>query len=125
MRRTFEHCAALVHERVASADGGANWRHEQPAFSSHLQDFAKRYFKVLLDVIAQRFERRNVEDLGAITEGAVQSLAHQAVNASEERGECLAGAGRRGNQCSVAGENMRPALFLRLGRGVEFGLEPL
>jgi len=90
-----------------------------------LQDLAQRHFQVLLNVVAQRLERRNVEDFGAVLQVAGNRLAHQAVNAGEECGERLARAGGGGDQRGAASKNVRPALFLRLGRRAEPSYEPL
>jgi hypothetical protein len=46
-----------VHKGIAGADGSANLRHQQPAFTCHLQNLAERDFKVLLDVVAERLQR--------------------------------------------------------------------
>src|SRR5437588_9085515 len=88
--RTLEHLLALVHERVTGADGHTNFRHEQTFFSGEGGDLAQRSFKVLLNVITQRLERRNVEDLGAVKEIAAQRFAHQRVYAGEECSQSLA-----------------------------------
>ena len=40
VRWTFQHGSALMHERVAGADGGADLRHQQPALARHPQNLA-------------------------------------------------------------------------------------
>ena len=55
---------------------------------------------------------------------AAQRLAHQPINADQERCQRLAGAGGRGNKRGAAGKNMRPALLLRLSGRTEFIDEP-
>jgi hypothetical protein len=104
-----------VHQRVPGADRGTNLRHQQPAFARHLQNLAKRDFEVLLNIVAQRLQRRNIEDFGSVLKIARQRLAYQAINAGEKCGKSFAGAGGRRNQCGVARQNMRPSLLLRLG----------
>ena len=74
-----------MRERVAGADGGANLRHQQAAFAGHLQNFAKRNFEVLLNVVAEGLQRRDVQNFGAVVKFAGQGLAHQAINAGEKR----------------------------------------
>ena len=54
--------AALVGKRVSSAHSGANFGHQHAALSGELQDFAQRNFQVFLNVVAERFERRDVEN---------------------------------------------------------------
>ena len=70
VRRTLQHLAPLFHQRVAGADGGANLRHQQAAFAGQRQDFAQRTFEILLDVVAQRLQRRDVENFGAVAQRA-------------------------------------------------------
>src|SRR5437667_4265297 len=60
MRRPLEHRTPLVHERVAGTNRSANLRHEQPALAGHLQDFPERPLKVLVNIVSESFERRNV-----------------------------------------------------------------
>src|SRR5579863_2766948 len=114
-----------MHERVASADCSPNLRHQEAAFTSHLQNFAERDFEVLLNVVAQSLQRRNVEHFRAILKIASQRLPHQSVNAGEERGEGLARASRRGNQGCVTCQNVRPSLLLRLSRRTKSPDKPI
>ena len=51
VRRTLQHRPALVHQCVAGADCGANFGHQKTLLSRHLQNFAERDFKILLDVV--------------------------------------------------------------------------
>ena len=74
-------------QRVAGADGGADLRHEQAALAGERENFAERSFQIFLDVVPQRFERRNVENLRAVGEISGKSFANQAVDAGEKRGE--------------------------------------
>ena len=103
-----------MHERVARADRSANLGHQQATLAGHLQNFAKRHFEVLLDIVAQRLQWRNVENFGAVLKIARKRLAHQPINASEKRSQGLTGAGGSRNQCSATRQNMRPSLLLRL-----------
>src|SRR5271157_2971041 len=62
VRRPLQHGPPLVHERIASADRSANLRHEEAALARHLQNLSKWYFEILLDIVAQRLQRRDVEN---------------------------------------------------------------
>ena len=95
MRRPLQHGAALVHQRVPGAHRGANLRHQQTALPRHLQDFSERDFQVFLNVVAQSFQRRDVEDFSPVVQIARQRLAHQAINAGQKCGEGLARTGGR------------------------------
>src|SRR5438477_10259504 len=68
MRRPLEHRTPLGHERVAGTNRSANLRHEQPALAGHLENLPQRPFKVLVDIVAESLERRDVEDFGAVLE---------------------------------------------------------
>src|SRR6202030_2317114 len=63
VRRTLEHFAALVHQRVASAHGGANLGHQKTSFGGELQNFAERNFEIFLNVVAKGFYGRYVQNL--------------------------------------------------------------
>ena len=125
MRRTLQHRAPLVHQRVAGADGGANLRHQEAALAGQRENFAQRNFEILLDVVAQRLQRRDVENFGAIAQLAGERFADQAIDADEEGRERLARSGGRGDQRGASGEDVRPALLLRLGGRAEARDEPL
>jgi len=55
MRRMLEHGAALGHEGVAGAYGGANLGHEEATLHSEALDFAEGNFEIGLDVVAEGF----------------------------------------------------------------------
>ena len=90
VRRALQHGAALVHEGVAGAHGGADFRHQQAALGRQLENFAERHFQILLDVVAQRLQRRDVQHLRAILKIAGQRLPDKPVNAGEKRGQGFA-----------------------------------
>src|SRR5260370_19653035 len=125
MRWTLQHEAAVFHQSVARAHGRTNLRHQQPAITCHLQNFSKRDFEIFLNVIAERLERGHVENFGAVARSSGERLASQAGNAGEEGGERFARSSRSRDQRGVSGENVRPALLLRLRRRREARREPL
>ena len=114
-----------MHEGVAGPNRGANLWHQPTPLSRHLQDLAQRDFEVFLNVVAQGLQRRDIEDFGAVAKIASQSLAHQAVDASQKCRQGLARAGGSGNQGGMSGENVRPALLLGLGWSAETANKPL
>ena len=125
VRRALQHLAPLFHQRVAGADGGANLRHQQAALGGQCQDFAQRTFEILLNIVAQRFQRRDVENFGRVAQRAGERLSHQAINADQKGCERFAGScGSRDKSCAT-GENLRPALLLRLGWRAKAADEPL
>ena len=68
-----------------------------------------------MDVVAQRLERRNVDDLGLVGQRPQARAAHQAVDGGEEGGERLPGTGGRGYEDVVALGDFRPSAQLRFG----------
>ena len=74
-------------------------------------DAGERRFEVALDVVRQRLERRDVDDLGLVREPVRERLAHQRVDGREEGRERLAGAGRapRSARAGRPGSPARPA----------------
>src|ERR1700730_1299841 len=125
VRWPLQHGAALVHQGVAGADRGPNLGHEQAALARQLQNFAEWDLEVFLYVVAQRLERGDIQHFGAVAQIAGQRLAHETVNAGQEGGERLARAGRGGDERGSPGQDVRPALLLRLSRGAELLDEPL
>src|ERR1700746_811770 len=86
MRRPRKHLAALVHERVAGADGGTNLGHQEAALSCKLQNFAERNLEVFLNVVAESFKRRNVKNFEPVSQLTCERFGDEAVNTSEKRG---------------------------------------
>jgi hypothetical protein len=81
--------------------------------------------EIFLDIVAQSFKRRNVEDFRAIRKIARQGFANQPVDAGKECGQRFSRAGRRRNEGRAPSQNMRPALLLRLGGRAELLNKPL
>ena len=111
VRRVADHVAPLLLRRVARAD-------------AHLHrgaDAAQRRAQVLLHVVGERLQRRDVDEPRAVGAG----IGHQAVERPQERGERLARAGRGGDQRVLAGGDRRPCLRLGRGRLGEGAREPL
>ena len=85
VRRALQHGAALGHQRIAGAHSGPDFRHEQALLACVGEDLAEGAFKVLLDVVAERLERGNVENFRAVLQIAAGCLANEPVDANEER----------------------------------------
>jgi len=89
-----------------------------------LLDFEERLVKVLLHVVAESLERRDVEDLGALAKASVERLTDEGVDAGEKGGESFAASGGSRNESVTLGEDVRPAGNLRLGGRAETRDEP-
>ena len=81
----------------------------------------QRLLQVLLHVVAERLQRRDVDDVGAVLERAG---TQQAVERPEKRRQRLAGAGRSGDQRVATGRDGRPSRLLRRRRRAETRFEP-
>ena len=122
--RLAQHRAPLRHQRVARANRRADVRDVVTGFAGQLHDFREWSLEVLLDVVAERFERRHVHDLGPVRERAVDRLPYESVDAGQKRRERLARPGGRRDQRASSGRDVRPAGFLRLGGRPEAAAEP-
>jgi hypothetical protein len=111
VRRFADHRLALLLRRVAGPD-----RHLHVG-----ADPAQRCAQVLLDVVAERLQRRDVDEPGAIS----GRLGHEAVERPQESGQRLARAGGRADQRVLPGRDRRPGLLLSGRRRREGTLEPL
>ena len=125
VRRVAQHARALAGQRVAGADAGADRRAEIAARGGELLDLGERPVEVLLNVVGERLERRDVDDLCGGRERAGDGEAQQLVDGDQKRGERFARASGRGDERGFAAEDGGPALLLRLGGGAELGEEPL
>ena len=109
--RVADHVAPVLLGRVARADPDLHVR----------ADPAQRRAQVLLDVVGERLQRRDVDEPRA----AGGRLGDEPVERPEERGERLARAGRGGDQRVRAGRDRRPRLRLGRRRLLERPPEPV
>ena len=84
VRRTLQHLASFFGQRVACAHCGADFRHQHPAFRCQRENLAQRTFEIFLDVIPQRLERRDIQNLSPIHQVAFERLAHQPINTNQK-----------------------------------------
>ena len=124
VRRAAAHALALARRRVAGAHPGADVHVGQALRLQRFANAGQRRFQIAVDVVRQRLERRDVDDLGLVREAAVEPLPHQRVDRREKCRQRLAGAGRRGDQHVAAGLERRPRLRLRRGGRGEALIEP-
>src|SRR5262245_3856103 len=87
-------------------------------------DFSQRFLEVFVNVIAERFQRGNVNDVGFILELSLHSEPEQRVQRCEKCGERLARTGWRGDERVRSRLNGGPAVFLRRCWRPELLLEP-
>ncbi len=113
MRRPLRHLRAFGRRCVAGTDPGADLDIRQAALFQRRADAGDRRFEILLDVVGERLQGRDIDDLRRIGERAVEALAHQPVDRREEGGERLARPRRCGDQRVLARLDRRPGLRLR------------
>ncbi|MEJ1975503.1 MAG: hypothetical protein WDN49_04880 [Acetobacteraceae bacterium] len=103
MRRPLAHPCALGGRRVARAHPGADLDIGEAAPLQLLPDAGQRRLEVAVNIVRQRLERRDVDDLRRIGQRGFEPLAHQVIYGRQKRGQGFAGAGRRGDQRMPAG----------------------
>ena len=124
VRRRPQHRRAFLLGRVAGAHRGRDARRFQAGLLGQLPDAAARLGEVLVDVGAQRLQRRDVDDAHLVRKRAAQAFREEVVERRQERGERFTGSGRRGDQRVAAFTNRGPALPLRGRRLAERVPEP-
>ena len=124
MRRKLRRTLALGLRRVAGAHPRADCDIGQALCTERLSNAGERHVEIAVDVVRERFQRRDIDDLRLILEAISEPLAHQAIDGTEEGGERLAGAGRRGDQHIAASLDRGPSVALGRRRRGEALVEP-
>src|SRR2546426_4441211 len=114
--RSLHHLLALGRRRVAGADQGADVHVGEAQGFERAADLRERLGQVLLDVVRERLQGRDVDHLRLVPQRPVEPLPQQRVDRREEGGERLPPAGGRGDEGVPAPLNQRPGTALRLGR---------
>ena len=65
MRRFLAHFLALGCRGIAGANGGADRRERDAFLACQFSDLTERHVEILVHVVAERFERRNIKDVDA------------------------------------------------------------
>ena len=112
VRRLPQHGGALALRRVAGADGDGDARGGETGALGVARDVAARHRQVLVNVRAERLERRYIHHADFVRQRRSQAFAEELVERREESRERLAGPGRRRDERVAAGSNRLPALFL-------------
>ena len=89
VRRRPENAGALGRRRIARAYGGCDARSRHASLIRKLRDAAPGQREILVDVRAQRFERRDVDDPDLVRQRRREAFFEQVVEAGEKRGERL------------------------------------
>ena len=125
VRRLLRHLLALCLRRIPGAQPDADFGQRETFIRSEGGYLFQRSGQVLLYVIGQRLQRRDVDHLRRVGQFAVNALPHQPVNAGQEGRQRLAGACGRGDERMSALSDRAPALRLSIRGLPEPPLEPL
>ena len=125
MGRPLEHLPALRHRRIAGADQHTEFRHQEPGRQGCLSYFNQRLLEVFLNVVAERFQRRDIQHVRMVVKFTRQGLLEEVIDTGEKGGEGLTGPGRRGDQHIATGLNGRPSLHLHIGRSTDARTKPV
>ena len=124
VRRFFGNGLPLRRRRVAGADFRPHFNVAPFARSHGGPNARQRFLQILVNVVAESFERRDINHARLVPQLSSQPFAKQLVERREECRQGFARTGRRGDQGVRARLNRRPAAFLWFGRRSEFPLEP-
>jgi len=125
MRRRADHRRPLGRRRVAGPHGAGDLRRRKAAHASALDDRAPGFRQVLLDVGAERLQRRDVQHAHFVRQRAFERFAREVVDRAQERRERLTGSGRRGDERVPTVADRGPAAALGGRRLAEGRGEPV
>ena len=124
VRRLPAHGLARRARGVAGAHHGADAGAGLPGLGKGAVDARERHFQVLVHVVAERLERRDVDHPGRVGQRRPAAVPDQGVDGGEEPGQGLARAGGGGDEGVAARRHRVPGLGLAGGGGAEGRLEP-
>src|SRR5262249_98006 len=113
MRRLAGDRLPFCWRRVTCAYLGANFNIAAIIHSQRGADPGKRLLEVLMDIIAERFERRDIEHTCFVLEVSSETITKQLIKRSQKSGQGLPRTGRRSNERVGTRLDGRPTLFLR------------
>ena len=124
VRRLPAHRLARRARGVAGAHHGADAGAGLPGLGQGAVDARERHFQVLVHVVAERLERRDVDHPGRVGQRRPAAVPDQGVDGGEEPGQGLARPGGGGDEGMASGGHRVPGLRLAGGGGAEGRLEP-
>ncbi len=124
VRRRLQHRRPLGRGRVSSSNGRGDGGRSDASLRGEPPDRKARLGEILVDVGAQRLERRNVQHPCFVGQRRAQPLPGQPVERHEKRGERFSRAGWRGNQRVASLPDRLPSADLRTGGHTDFRMKP-
>jgi hypothetical protein len=125
VRRRAGHLLPLAFGRVPGADAHADAGVGVAGLDQLVGHALERGLEVALDVVVQRLQRGDVQDVDAVLQPAVLGFVHELVDPGQERGQRLAGAGGAGDEHVVPVVKMLERVPLGWGEAVEPIGEPV
>ena len=125
VRRRAAHAQALGRGGVAGAHPRPDRDVARPQPLELAGDPRKRRFEVAMDVVAERLERRDVDDRRRVGEPSTLGLAHQSIDDGEKGRERLARTRRGRDEGVPAFQDRGPGLYLAGRRRREPAGEPV
>jgi hypothetical protein len=89
VRRTPKHLLPLGHRRVAGTHDHPQFRQQQAGSQRGLPDLAERLLQILLHIVAECFQRRDIEHLRLIPQLTAYRLLKESIDAGEKGREGL------------------------------------
>ena len=68
MGRRSHHGLPFVRRRITRAHGDANFRNQNPLRPGQLKNLGQGLFEVLGDIVAEGFERRDIDDVRSVVQ---------------------------------------------------------
>ena len=90
MGRPPEHELAIPGRGIAGAHRHADLGHQQARRHRRVRDLRQRLLQVFLDVVAERLQGRDIQDLGSVFQLTRERLLEQAIEAGQEGGQRFA-----------------------------------
>ena len=125
VRRPDQHLLPLRGQRVAGAQRRADRRQKYASLVGKGRDLGERGVQVLLHIVAEGFERRDINHLHPVGKRSRTGGADQVVDTQQKRGESFPRPGGGGDQDIVSRTNLRPAEGLWFGRLREAARKPV
>ncbi len=122
--RTRRHPRAVSTVGVTAPDHRPDVDARQAKRLEFGRDSSEWRLQIPLDVVAERLERRHVDDPRLVRQRVVHAVANELIDRREERREGLAGPGGSGDERIFAGDDVRPPVLLGRGRRPDVRFEP-
>jgi hypothetical protein len=116
VRGRAHHPRARGRRRIARSHRDADLGKLLAARNEALAKLRERTLEVPLDVVVERLEGRDVEEVDRVRERAIETVRDESVELPEKRRERFSGAGRREDERVLAAGDRRPPALLRCTR---------